>query len=325
MSKQRAAATVGSRPRLVARRIGWIALSLILLWLVVGYLATIPVVGSDSYWRTLRALPSGFGLQAETVSFPSQDHIPLEAWYIPASGTPRGTVILAHGIDGNRSDMLPRAAFLVRDGYNALLVDLRDHGRSGGNYASPGYVESRDVLGAVDYLKSRGAQRPFIAMGHSYGAVAVLWSAARSPDVAAVIADGAYISFTDMVRRATFLLAQDPSRSFWERLGLRLAGMRGVEGAVVPIYWLRTGVWMNSRTANSLSPIARLGNRPILFIAGANDKICPAENARRMYSATPSSEKALLVIPGAEHDSTFDTNPELYESTVLAFLRRVSA
>ncbi len=158
MSTERAAATVGNRTRSKAkfliRRIGWIALSLILLWLVVGYLATIPVVGNDPYWRTLRAQPGEFGLHAETVFFPARDQTPLVAWYIPALGTPRGTVILAHGIDGNRSDMLPRAAFLVRDGYNALLVDLRDHGQSGGNYASPGYVESRDILGATIFSRT---------------------------------------------------------------------------------------------------------------------------------------------------------------------------
>jgi hypothetical protein len=69
-----------------------------------------PVVGSDPCWRTLRTHPADFGLHAETVSFPSQDGILLKAWYIPASGRWHGTVIVAHGIDGNRSDMLPRAA-----------------------------------------------------------------------------------------------------------------------------------------------------------------------------------------------------------------------
>jgi uncharacterized protein len=51
-------------------------------------------------------------------------------------------VIIAHGINGNRSDVLSHAAFLVRDNYNALLIDLRDHGESGGTYAGPGYTES---------------------------------------------------------------------------------------------------------------------------------------------------------------------------------------
>jgi len=67
------------------RRIALVATAAIVLYLVVGYVATIPVVGNDPYWRTLRAQPGDFGLHAETLSFPSQDdHLPLTAWYIAA-------------------------------------------------------------------------------------------------------------------------------------------------------------------------------------------------------------------------------------------------
>ena len=45
------------------------------------------------------------------------------------------------------------------------------------------------------YLQNRGQTGPIAAMGHSYGAVAALYAAAQSPDIAAVIADGAFISF----------------------------------------------------------------------------------------------------------------------------------
>jgi uncharacterized protein len=316
-------AHLSSKSKRIMRRVAWTILGILCLWLVVGYLATIPVVGNNAYWRKLRAQPADFGLQAETVTFLSRDGISLKAWYIPAQGDPHGTVIVAHGIDGNRSDMLSRAAFLVRDHHNALVLDLRDHGESGGDYASPGYMESLDVLGALDYLKSRGAARPFIVMGHSYGAVAVLWSAARSPEISGVIADSAYISFADMVHRATFLLAQDPARSFWERLGLRIAGLRGVETAMLPIYYLRTGVWMDGAKSNTLRAVSEIGKRPILFIAGANDKICPPDNALEMYRDSVSPDKGLIVVPNAEHDTTFKTNPQLYESHVEQFLNSI--
>jgi len=105
---------------------------------------------------------------------------------------------------------------------------------------------------------------------------------------------------------------------------LRLAGTRGVEEAVVPIYWLRTGIWMSSRTANTLSPLASIGKRPIFSVAGAEDQICPLENAQKMYRATRNPIKALLIIPGANHASTFSSHPVLYESTVISFLQRVS-
>jgi uncharacterized protein len=302
--------------------VGCFLLGLIGLWGLVGYLATIPLVGDHPYWREFRAQPREFGLTAEDESFPSLDGIRLAGWYIPAHGIAHGTVIIVHGIDGNRSDMLPRASFLVRDGYNAFLVDLRGHGQSAGDYAGPGYTESLDILGAVSYLRRRGQKGPIVVMGHSYGAVAALYAASQSEGIAAVIADSAYISFEDMTRRATTLLSEDPERSFWERLGLRLARFRAAEWAVIPIYYLRTGVWYDSRKADSRLAIPRIGQRPILFIAGARDKICPPENAELMYKAALSPDKELLIVPNANHDSTYPTDPQLYQSTVLHFLEK---
>jgi uncharacterized protein len=303
------------------KRLSYVVPAFVVLWGLVGYLATIPVVGNHPDWRKLRARPEDFGLKAKDVSFSSRDGILLRGWFIPAQGVARGTVILAHGIDGNRSDMLPRASFLVRDHYDTLLVDLRGHGESGGNYAAPGYLEALDILGAVLYLRG-GGRSPIVAMGHSYGAVAALYAAAQSPEIAVVIADSAFISFEDMRTRATTLLANDPERSLFTRLGLRLADSRAAELAVLPIFYLRTGVWVDSRKANALLVIPRIGQRPILFIAGERDEICPPENTRRMYNAALSPDKSLLIVPDATHDSTYATDPQLYESAVVQFLER---
>jgi uncharacterized protein len=79
--------------------------------------------------------------------------------------------------------MLPRAAFLVHAGYNVLVLDLRGHGESAAQYASPGYLESRDVLGAIHYVRDRGEHAPIALLGLSYGAAAVVLAAAQSKDV----------------------------------------------------------------------------------------------------------------------------------------------
>lgn len=312
----------GSSRKSRARHFLLIFIIVVIVWVVAGFLATIPVAGNHGYWRTFRGRPEDFGLKAEDVSFLSTDGISLKGWYIRAKGTVRGTLIVAHGINGNRSDMLSRGAFLVRDGYNTLLIDLRDHGESGGTYAGPGYIEARDILGALKYLRDREEMGPIAVLGHSYGAVAALYAGSQSTEIAAVIADSAFISFEDMVRRATILLAKDPERSFWERLGLRLAGFRVTLWAVKPIYYLRTHVWLEGKKADALVPISRMGRRPILFISGAKDGICPPQNADRMYNSARSPEKFLLIVPNAEHDTTYSTNPQLYESTVVGFLER---
>jgi uncharacterized protein len=303
------------------RQLSYVVLGILVVWLLVGYLATMPVVGNHPFWRQLRAWPQDFGLKAEDVYFPADDGILLHAWYIPAESAPRGTLILAHGIDGNASDMLPRAWFLARDHYNTLVVDLRAHGQSGGDYATPGYLEARDILGALAYLRHvRHQGGPIAVFGHSYGAVAAIYAASRTPDIAAVIADGAFISFEKMMRRATIMLAQDPDRSYIDRLGLEVAGTRAAEWAVIPIYFLRTEVWPNPDRSDLLSAIPLINPRPILFIAGEKDEICPPENARLMYEVADSPHKELFIVPGAEHDQTYAVAPYDYEETVVKFL-----
>ena len=166
--------STSSARKIRIRRLALVLASIIGTWAFLGFLATIPVTGNHPYWRTFRARPEDFGLQAENVSFSSQEGILLKGWYIRPHGASHGTVIVAHGINGNRSDMLSRAAILVRHNYGALLIDLRDHGESGGHFTGPGYVESRDILAALKFLRSRGQVGPVAAMGHSYGAVAAL-------------------------------------------------------------------------------------------------------------------------------------------------------
>lgn len=292
------------------------------VWAVTAFLATTAVVGTHPEWRKIWAHPQDFGLKARKVSFFSRDGIPLKAWFLPAQDPVRGTVILVHGIDGNRSNMLPRAAFLVHNGYDVLDMDLRGHGGSGGNYASPGYLEARDILGAIDYLRMRRQPAPFAVMGHSYGAVAALWAATQSSDIAAVIADSPYLSLSDMTKRATRLLSDDPHRGLWARIGLRLAGTRGAVLAVLPMFYLRTGVWVDLRKTDTRSAIQRLGARPVLFISGKRDAITPPQNTRRMYDAALSTQKMILIVPGADHDATYKTAPQLYQTTVLRFLHQ---
>jgi len=65
--------------------------------------------GDHPRWREMNRGPANFGLRGETVSFTSQDGIPLKAWRLPANSTAGGAVIIAHGIDRTRQVVLLRA------------------------------------------------------------------------------------------------------------------------------------------------------------------------------------------------------------------------
>jgi uncharacterized protein len=142
---------------------------------------------ADSFGQQLRSpiwhSPSEATLDYEDVTFPSLDGVPLEGWFIPASGSNK-LVIANHPMGFSRSgipahlepwrsiwsssgndfevNFVPDYKILHDAGYNVLAYDLRNFGHSGaanGGIASSGIFEARDVLGSLKYVRSRDDTR----------------------------------------------------------------------------------------------------------------------------------------------------------------------
>jgi uncharacterized protein len=329
-TESRAVDSAPDRPRRLGRRIsfarpgrgfGALVTVVVLFYGVAGYLGSADMFGDHPRWRGMNRGPADFGLRSETVSFDAIDGIPLKAWWLPASGMPRGAVIIAHGIDHTRQVMLPRAAFLVRGGYDVLAMDLRGHGESGGSIVSPGLLEARDIVGALRYIRSRGDIEAVAALGVSYGAVASLIAAAESPEIAAVIADGAYPTGKDVSEDISHHYLHDPRTNFWLRAIFAASSFPGVVRATALAYYFRSGIYLGPELLSVIPSAGRI-RVPVLLISGQRDWIVPTDKARQILSVIPDNRKELVVIPNAVHDTTYNAAPTLYASTVLSFLDR---
>jgi pimeloyl-ACP methyl ester carboxylesterase len=122
--------------------------------------------------------PEKYGLAYEDVAFKSKDGLTLKGWFIPAEPTEGRdkVVIITHPFPFNRHgflaknqgwlplfktdvDLLQIAPALHRAGYSVLMFDFRNHGESGRGLTGIGLTEYQDVLGAVEYAKSRPSLR----------------------------------------------------------------------------------------------------------------------------------------------------------------------
>ena len=138
---------------------------------------------ADSFGQQLRSpvlhWPEEAGLDYQDITFPALDGVPLEGWFIPASGS--GKLIIANhpmgfsrsGIPADRQpwrsvwaasgndfevNLIPDYKILHDAGYNVLTYDLRNAGLSSaanGGIASSGIFEARDVAGSLAYARSR--------------------------------------------------------------------------------------------------------------------------------------------------------------------------
>src|SRR5262249_17923194 len=113
---------------------------------------------------------------------------------------------LCHDLGESKGSFLDAAVPLQRAGYNLLLLDFRGHGASGGTGSSLGTLERYDVLGAIDFLRTRRdleADRIGV-WGIGMGAYAGLLAAAERQEVVALALDSAYPDVATYLDTALF-------------------------------------------------------------------------------------------------------------------------
>ncbi len=134
-------------------------------------------------------LASGLAASAEfsEVSFDSEDGGRVFAnLYGKVYGKGEHAVVLAHGGVFNKESWHAQAVALEARGVQALAIDFRGYGKSGGGKRSKDLY--LDVLAAVDYLKAKGASRISILGGSmGGGAVAQAATAVDEDDVHKVV------------------------------------------------------------------------------------------------------------------------------------------
>jgi len=302
-------------------RVGWFlgtATALALAFLL-ACRAVVRLAGGRPEWRVLDGAPAAYGLAAECVGFRSQDDLDVAGWWLTdgiSAEAGRATIVVVHGLGGNRASMLPTATFLVAAGYDVLAIDLRAHGESEGTYPSPGYLEVAEVAAAVDHAHRRRPS-PVILLGHSLGGVAVLHAAGRGVDVAAVVADSAFVSSFDMMDG---LRAGQTSRM--AQIGLRFASSRSLAGFMAFMMRVGGGQGIDARRAD-LMPVLPRVRCPVLFVTGDRDDIAPTANTRRMAAAVEVPGTRVVELDAGH--LTYGDAPREYERAVLGFLDEVVA
>jgi len=173
----------------------------------------------------------------------------------------------------------------VKGGYHVLTFDLRNFGESErrGVYTG-GWLESRDLLGAVDWL----AERP----GVDAGRIGVVGFGVGGN----IILHG--LPFTDRVRAAIAVQPADVF-GFMTRYNRQFLGPLGgvLRWLTQKFYGLAGGP--DLRELHPRHPAPGVGDVPILYVQGTGDVWGGREDVERMIAATPNPVEP--VFPETDH------------------------
>ncbi|MGB9800552.1 MAG: alpha/beta hydrolase [Thermanaerothrix sp.] len=261
------------------------------------------MIATTAPLRILKAPPSILKVDYEKVEFPTSDGLTLRGWFFPAADPAAPAILYAPATAKDQRQGLSLVRLLHGAGYHVLLFSYRGSGESDGNrfVFSYGARESQDIDAAVRYLvETRGV--PCIGgIGHSAGAVALILSAARNPNLHAVVAAAPFPSLEDAwrVNRPIFFPA--------------------------PLYEqvIRLAEWRKGFTRNEVRPldvVHRLTPRPILFVFGQADRRIPPDQAKRLYEAA-EEPKDIIWLPKASHEQVRSPGLDLLMPQLVDFFR----
>jgi dipeptidyl aminopeptidase/acylaminoacyl peptidase len=243
----------------------------------------------------------------QTITFPSRDDaVEIAAWYIPASQESDQVVIVVHGIHACRLDptvLLP-AGMLHMDGFNVLMIDLRNHGDSEivDGRTAVGSREYRDVLGAFDYLLAQGfAPEKIGLLGMSLGAGTSVIAFGEEPRIAALWSDSGFADIDETVQDE---ITRNNYPVFLADAGLNVAALMGI----------------NPREHSPLEEIMRHNERPIMITHGDIDTRLKVDFAYDLYEAAGPNAQ-LWIVEGMEHVQAVYSERDEYRTRLVEFFR----
>jgi pimeloyl-ACP methyl ester carboxylesterase len=245
--------------------------------------------------REVRSDPSDHGLLSTDLWIDGPNGKRLHAWWIPADG-PAPVVIVLHGWAGNSGDMLPIGPGLLESGFHALFLDARKHGQSDDEdfMSMPRFAE--DLEATIGDLLERDDVTGIGVIGHSVGAAAAIYAAARNPAIDAVVAVASFAHPAEMMRE-----------NFPFPMPVTWAILRMVERMIGHRY-------------DDIAPRSRIADVevPVMLMHGDADSVIPFRDSIDLHDRLPGSQ--LVIVPGGTHSDLEAFEP--FFPTVDEFLRK---
>lgn len=282
----------------------WILLSIILLLFVfLHFIGPHLIVDKRTSHKEYPSVID-FHLDVDTLKLDAQDGLELCALWCNANTSEiKGTILMIHGIGSCKDHYIPKAEWLADLGFNSLLVDLRSHGMSEGDYVTYGYNEVPDLQLFLDKIHQEYHVDQVGVWGQSLGAAISLQLMAKDKRVTYGIIESTYCTFDEVVHDYS----------------ARMFGL--------PLGWLNDYVIWRSQSVASFDKsgvhpeeACKKIEQPVLLVHGTSDDRIDVKYAHRNFKALASEQKELYLVKGANHVNVWDTGGDTYNQKCIEFL-----
>ncbi len=239
---------------------------------------------------------ANLGVAHENVSFRTSDGLELQGWYVPSKN---GAAVIAFP---GRSGSQAHARMLAGHGYGVLLFDRRGEGKSEGDSNLLGWGADKDILAAIEFLKTRPDVDPgrIGGIGLSVGGELMLEAASETDELAAVVSEGA------------------GTRQMSEQLE-EFHGLERVLNAPGFLFMTAgTAIFSSTAPPPNLTDVAPKIKQP-LFVIWAPNGGNIEHMSKKYYELAASNSKQIWAMPTAKHVGGIRDQPKEYERRVVGF------
>lgn len=278
--------------------------------------------------------PGGMGLNLRPFSVNTADGLSLQAFLVeptskagttgrgrpivkaikaaglsrPAGSPPRGTLILLHGLNGRKENMLPFAERFAAAGFRCVVYDSRAHGDSAGERVTYGARETDDlrrILNGASGVAGPAGLGPIGLLGYSLGGAVSLQAQPGLPEVRALCSIAAFADLSPVVTQQ--------ANHLWNGAGTPL----------LPVVRLETRLQADFDPW-SIRPIdaAPAITCPVMLVHGSKDALVPVDQARHLITALGGNCRETMIIPTGTHGNVFTEGGDVLWQRMAVFFAR---
>ena len=290
-----------------------IILAIALIWLVVlgwetAHKILYPIMKTDEHFNEMMLKYNMYDekwydrLDKKEFYLKSQYGYNIHLTYVKNEVPTEHTIIICHGVTSRTEGVIKFLNMFLDNGYNALFIDHRAHGKTGGKHVSYGYFERYDLAKAIQWVRKEHNGKIGL-IGESMGA-GISMQTLLVEKVDFVIEDCGYSSFDEEVKhqiRRNRFVPLYPTYYF-TRLIVYIIGGYDIK---------------------KVSPIEAVGqtDTPVMVVHGDSDNYVPFYMSSIIYDNIKSKSKMMYVAEDTGHALAYEEHPKEYRKNVYEFLK----